>query len=80
MPQFTFKFSTTHDFEYAAGLLQKYCGISRELASKRLHILKEEVGKGGDDNVRFDRSGNVFDPETGDLLGSLTLGGAKEKA
>lgn len=29
------------------------------------------------DNVVFDMTGNVFSPETGELLGSLTEGGAK---
>jgi len=52
-------------------------GISANLASKRLHSIKEEFARGGADNVIFDHTGNVYSPETGAWLGSLTAGGAK---
>jgi hypothetical protein len=46
------------------------------LASERLRRIKMAYSLGGADNVVFDRTGNVFDPRSGDLLGSLTEGGA----
>ncbi|MGK7891463.1 MAG: hypothetical protein AB4042_19205, partial [Leptolyngbyaceae cyanobacterium] len=61
-----------------ASHLNRFCGISRELTSKRLHQLKAIHGLGGADNVTFDFSGGVYNSVTGELLGSLTAGGAKE--
>lgn len=75
-----FRFRTTTDFEAIANHLNKFCGISPELTSKRLHKLKMVYGLGGADNVTFDFSGGVYNSSTGELLGSLTAGGAKEKA
>lgn len=76
----TFKFRTTTNFEAISSHLNKFCGISRELSSKRLHSLKAIHGLGGADNVTFDFSGGVYNSITGELLGSLTAGSAKEKA
>jgi len=76
----TFKFRTTIKFETIASHLNKFCGISEELASKRLHLLKKIHGLGGADNVVFDFSGGVYNSLTDEFLGSLTTGGAKEKA
>ncbi|GGJ53410.1 hypothetical protein GCM10008938_44290 [Deinococcus roseus] len=59
--------------------LEKYNGIPPELASKRLHAIKQKSGLGGADNVTVDATGNVFDSKSGELLGSLTQGGAKGK-
>jgi len=56
--------------------LEKYHGIDSNTASKRLHDIKRSTGRGGADNVVFDLTGNVYDPNTGELLGTLT-GGAK---
>lgn len=57
--------------------LQKFNGISPELASDRLHAIKSAMGFGGADNVLFDLSGGVYHPTTRLFLGSLTEGGAK---
>jgi len=57
--------------------LERYHGIPESLSSDRLHAIKEALGRGGADNVLFDLTGNVFDPETGEWLGSLTQGGGK---
>jgi hypothetical protein len=57
--------------------LEKYNGISRQVASERLHAIKKAAGRGPDDNVLFDKSGGVYDPRTREWLGSLTEGGAK---
>ena len=59
--------------------LEDYNGIEEHVASKRLHDIKDRDGFGGADNVIFDRSGNVYNPTTGELMGSLTQGGAKGK-
>jgi len=75
-----FKFRTTTNYEAIASHLNRYCGISPELSSKRLHRLKEAYNLGGADNVTFDFSGGVYNSITGELLGSLTAGSAKEKA
>ena len=68
-------FKTTEDFEAAAMHIRRHCKISGEVASERLHKIKQRAGRGGADNVVFDFSGNVFTPE-GALIGSLTEGGA----
>ena len=78
MSQFSFR--TTEDFNVIAKRLSKHCGISRELSSKRLHQIKTCHGLGGADNVIFDFSGGVYHRITTELLGSLTIGGKKEKA
>ncbi|QYX32326.1 hypothetical protein [Sphaerospermopsis torques-reginae] len=80
MATFKFEFRTTTSFEAIASHLNRFCGISRELTRKRLHNLKTIHGLGGADNVTFDFSGGVYNTITGELLGSLTAGGAKEKA
>jgi RHS repeat-associated protein len=56
--------------------LAQHHGIDPRLASSRLHSLKSATARGGADNVVFDFTGNVFSPENGELLGSLTQGGA----
>lgn len=57
--------------------LREYNGISPELASQRLHSIKQAAGFGGAHNVIFDYSGGVYDPRTLQFLGTLTEGGAK---
>ncbi len=54
-------------------------GISNDIASERLHKLKEANGLRGDEDVIIDRTGNVFNSHTGEKMGSLTEGGAKVK-
>lgn len=73
-------FSLTPDFDEIVAHLARHCGISRELASERLHAIKRAFNRGGAENVMFGYSGDVFDPTTGELLGSLTLGGARQNA
>ncbi|WP_424951780.1 hypothetical protein [Deinococcus sp.] len=58
--------------------LEKFNGIDPKLASERLHKLKLQNGFGGADNVVVDATGNVFNPKTGEAMGSLTQGGAKK--
>lgn len=65
----------TTDFDVTATRLEEHQRISRHLASVRLHEIKHREGRHGADNVLFDRTGGVFDPETLELLGSLTAGG-----
>jgi hypothetical protein len=55
--------------------LEEFHGISRELASKRLHRIKDEHGFPPDRDLLFDYSGGVFDPVSKEWLGSLTQGG-----
>ena len=57
--------------------LEKHNGIDHNVASDRLHDIKSEFGFGGADNVVLDRTGNVFNPHTGEWMGSLTSGGAR---
>jgi len=77
-----FPFRTTRSFDAIAYHLTRYCGISRELASKRLHALKAFRGLSGNANVVFDMSGGVYLAIAQELepVGSLTAGGAKEIA
>jgi len=50
------------------------------MATFKFRIIKTTHGLGGADNVTFDFSGGVYNSITGELLDSLTAGGAKEKA
>ena len=75
-----FKFRVTTEFETIANHLSKYCGISKMLSSKRLHQIKLNHGFGGADNVTFDFSGGVYNTDSYEFMGSLTEGGAREKA
>lgn len=67
---------TTSNFDEVARRLAQNHGIDPNVASDRLHAIKQANGLGGADNVVFDLTGNVWDPRTGDYLGSLTQGGA----
>lgn len=68
---------STSSFSEASQHLSKNHGIDPKLASERLHQIKQSTGRGGADNVIFDRTGGVYDPNTRLWLGSLTEGGAK---
>jgi RHS repeat-associated protein len=57
--------------------LEKNHGIDPVDASKRLHDIKKNAGRGPADNVLLDLTGGVYDPKTGDRLGSLTEGGSR---
>ena len=52
--------------------LQKYHGIDPNVASNRLHKIKQKAGLGGADDVVIGRTGDVYNAETGDFLGHLT--------
>jgi hypothetical protein len=52
--------------------LQQYHGIDAATASERLHLGKQALGYGANDNLLFDLTGNVFDPVTREWLFSLT--------
>jgi len=69
------------NFEAIAYRLSVYCGISRKLASERLHAAKAAQGLRGDDNVIFDLSGGVYVVEDEELIlvASLTAGGSEER-
>ena len=57
--------------------LERFHGIPPELASERLHAIKGKSGRGPGDNVVFDMTGNVYNPDSLEWLGSLTEGGRK---
>jgi len=63
---------TTSNVNEVFRRLELYHGIPRNVASNRLHVIKEMAHRGPADNVVFDMTGNVFDPITGDWLGTLT--------
>lgn len=65
------------NFEAAAHHLATFHGIDETLASERLHEIKYAMRRSPAENVLFDRTGNVYAPETNEWLGSLTQGGAK---
>jgi RHS repeat-associated protein len=67
----------TQDVQHLFSLLEKNHGIDPKLASLRLHQMKAALGYGPADEMLFDLTGNVYDPVTGDWLGSLTAGGSK---
>ena len=52
--------------------LERYHGVDSHEASRRLHEVKRSSGRGPNDNVIFDMTGNVYDPDTREWLGSLT--------
>lgn len=52
--------------------LRKYPGVNPEVASNRLHRLKEPGGLGPADNVAIRRTGDVYNAQTGERMGSLT--------
>lgn len=64
----------TRNIEQVYKHLEKYHGISKYLASERLHALKAALGLPADYDLIFDLTGNVYDT-VGNLLGSLTQGG-----
>lgn len=66
--------------EQAFKHLEKYSGLDPKVASNRLHKLKDAGGLGPADDVIIGRTGDVYNPITGERLGSLTdksLGGFK---
>ena len=65
----------TADIDEVYRRLRKYHGIERHVASARLHELKDREGRAPDDDLLFDLTGNVYDPDTREWLGSLTEGG-----
>jgi RHS repeat-associated protein len=52
--------------------LEKYHGVPQELASERLHKIKQAAGLGATDNVTVGRTGDVYNATTGERIGSLT--------
>ncbi|MEM1025990.1 MAG: Hint domain-containing protein [Myxococcota bacterium] len=66
----------TQDVDDVFSRPSKNHGIDPKLAGERLHDMKTANGLGGADNVVFDMTGNVFNPKTGELMGTLTEGGA----
>jgi hypothetical protein len=57
--------------------LERYHGISPVIAGERIHRLKRQLGRGAADNLLFDLTGNAYDPDTLEHVGSLTEEGAK---
>lgn len=52
--------------------LERFHGIPPSVARNRLHKLKEQAGLGPADDVAIGRTGDVYDAQTGDHLGTLT--------
>ncbi len=52
--------------------LEKYHGISPEVASERLHNIKAAAGLGAADDVAIGRTGDVYNAANGEWIGSLT--------
>jgi RHS repeat-associated protein len=52
--------------------LEKYSGVDPIVASERLHQIKEAAGLGPADNAIIGRTGDVYNPYTGERIGSLT--------
>ncbi len=52
--------------------LDRFHGLDTNVASNRLHQLKESGGLGAADDVAIGRTGDVYDARTGEYLGSLT--------
>jgi hypothetical protein len=52
--------------------LQQFHGIDPNVASERLHRIKDGAGLGGADNVVIGRTGDVYNAQTGERIGSLT--------
>jgi len=73
-PDFSFRTGTPQEVYRR---LETYHGIDPALASERLHTIKAANGFGAADNVVLDLTGNVYNPGTGEWLGSLTQGGKK---
>ena len=61
--------------DYIFKRLEQFHGVDRVTASARLHAIKARHGRGGDDNVLFDLTGNVYDPASLRRIGSLTVAG-----
>lgn len=57
--------------------LTEFHGISAEVASERIHEIKEKLGFAADYNLIFGQTGDVYDPVTLEWIGSLTVGGKK---
>jgi hypothetical protein len=58
--------------------LERFHGLDPHVASNRLHTLKHSGGLGAADDVIIGRTGDVYNAQTGDWLGTLTdaaLGG-----
>jgi RHS repeat-associated protein len=70
-----FRARTFENFNEAARHLQRYHGVRRADASRRLHAIKRAHGYGGKDNLLIDRTGNVYDPRSREWLGTLVKGG-----
>jgi hypothetical protein len=52
--------------------LRRYDGIDPNVASNRLHKIKDESGLAANDDVLIGATGDVYDARTGTRLGSLT--------
>lgn len=65
----------TNDIEDVFKRLKDFHDIDRDLASKRLHEIKRAAGLKGEDAL-LDLTGNVYHPQTGQRIGSMTEGGS----
>ncbi len=54
--------------------LEKFHATDPHVASERLHAIKEAAGLGPADNAIIGRTGDVYNPYTGEKIGSLTQG------
>lgn len=62
------------DADEAFGHLDRFHGLSTDVASARLHDIKRTIGLPGDFDVLFGPTGDVWNPVSGDLLGNLVVG------
>jgi RHS repeat-associated protein len=63
--------------ELAYEHLKEHHGIDPNLASERLHAIKDGAGLAPNDNVLISKTGGIYAPVSREYLGSLTEGGAK---
>lgn len=55
--------------------LEEFHGLDPHVASNRLHAIKQHFGIGAADDVVIGRTGDVYNAQTGDWLGTLTDSG-----
>ncbi|MGH8991090.1 MAG: hypothetical protein ACRDZ7_06130, partial [Acidimicrobiia bacterium] len=52
--------------------LGEHHGLDPRVASNRLHVLKQQGGLGAADDVVIGKTGDVYNAQTGERLGTLT--------
>jgi len=65
----------TENSDYAYQRLNVNHGVTRTEFGDQIHAIKRTNGLPGDFNLGFGPTGDVWNPQTGDLLGRITHGG-----